>query len=341
MYNNQSVDDRVRGSVNHERYDVQSEGTGRRYLMKWSPQEDMKFYSKSRYGSPRMLSRSVPRKNKNLARIRINRSLNFDAGMAKRDLNFKSPNSSLDSICCDDANQLSEKQLSRSAKIMRALNLSSSLHISAKKKVNKTLNFDMSPSPKQLSSYSSSPCNIVHLNLSTSSPKITKTLHFDSSPAESNISSILGTSIDSIDENQNQTPSQRRRSAKKSLKYLTPLRKSSIVSSDFNGKSPMLRAELKEKIDNIIHVATPNLQPLKKSNRKPGFVKEVFFSTPRNLFDDFDDEDSGGSKTPNNNIRPIPGSMSAIKRNHKKVRRKFKKIILSFLQLQTFFLYIP
>ena len=321
MYNNQSLDDRMRGSVGHEGYDFQNEGTGRRFLMKWSPQEDMKFYSRSRYGSPRMLSKSVPKKNKNLARIRINRSLNFDAGIIpKRDLKFKSPNSSLDSICYEDDNLLPDKQLSRSAKIMRALNLSRSPHNAEKKKVNKTLNFDMSPSPKKLLSYSRSPCNIVHLNLSTSSPKINKTLNFDSSPAESNISSILGTSIDSIDENQNQTPSHRRRSAKKSLKYLTPIRKSNIGSSDVSRKSPLLRSDLKEKIDNIVQRATPNLHSLKKSNRKPGFVKEIFVSTPRNLFNDFDDEDQSGSKTPKNKFRLVPESMSAIKKSHKKVR---------------------
>ena len=316
MHNNQSLDDRVRGSVCNDGYGFHSEVTGNRYFMKWSPEEDTKYYSRSRYGSPRMLSKSVPRKNKNLARCRINRSLNFDAGISKTDLKFKSPNSSSDSICYDD-----EKQLTRSAKIMRALNLSTSPLSIEKKKVNKSLNFDMTPSPKRLLSYTTSPCNIIHLNLSTSSPKINKTLNFDSSPAESNISSILGTSVDSIDENQNQTPSQRSRNVKKSLKYLTPQRQMSIYSPNFNSRSPNLRTELKEKIDNIIQVTTPNLQSAHKSIKKSAIMEEIFVSTPRNLFNDFDNEDQGGSQTPKNKIRLIPESMSMIKKSHKKVCR--------------------
>lgn len=313
MYNNQSLDERIQGSVYNEGYDYRNEVSGNRYFIKWSPQEDMKFYSKSRYGSPRMLSKSMPRKNKNLARCRINRSLNFDAGIPKTNLKFKSPNTSLDSICCDE-----EKQLSRSAKIMKALNFGGSPINIGKNRVNKTLNFDFSPSPKRLLHYNGSPCNIVHLNLSTSSPKIGRSLNFESSPAESNISSILGTSIDSIDENQNQTPSQRRRSVKKSLKYLTPQRKTNDNTSDFAENSPMLRSELKEKIDNIIKISTPNVQLLKKSHKKPPFVKEIFVSTPRNLYNDFEDETSV-PKTPKNKIQLVPESRSAIKKSHKKV----------------------
>lgn len=331
MYNNQSLDERIQGSVcSNDNYNYNTnEISGNRYFMKWSPQEDMKFYSKSRYGSPRMLSKSVPKKNKNLARCRINRSLNFDAGLTKSDLKFKSsPNTSLDSICCDD-----EKQLSRSAKIMKALNFGSfgsgggidgsPISTIGKKKVNKTLNFNFSPSPKRLSYYNNrSPCNIVHLNLSTSSPKIGKSLNFEASPAESNISSILGTSIDSIDENQNQTPSERRRSVKKSLKYHnhhTPQRKTNNHPFDFIDKSPLLRSELREKIDNIIKISTPNKQTLKKTHKKSPFIKEIFVSTPRNLYNDFDDVASSGPRTPKNRIQLIPQSMSAIKKSHKKV----------------------
>ncbi|XP_043474079.1 uncharacterized protein LOC122506140 [Leptopilina heterotoma] len=315
MFNNQSLDERIQGSIfSNDGYDYRNESIGNRYFMKWSPQEEMKFYSKSRYGSPRMLSKSVPRKNRNLTRCRINRSLNFDTGLTKTELKFKnSPNTSLESICCDD-----DKQLSRSAKIMKALNFTPSPISVGKKKVNKTLNFDFSPSPNKLLNYNRSPCNIVRLNLSTSSPKIVKSLNFDSSPAESNISSILCTSIDSIDENQNQTPSQRRRSVKKSLKYnSTPLRK----EKEFVDKSPLLRSELREKIDNIIKISTPDVQKTVK-NKKP-FIKEVFVSTPRNLFNDFDDDDDNETKgpgTPKNRIQLIPESMSAIKRSHKKER---------------------
>lgn len=318
MFNNQSLDERIQGSIfNNDGYDYrnQLESIGNRYFMKWSPQEEMKFYSKSRYGSPRMLSKSVPRKNRNLTRCRINRSLNFDTGIAKSELKFKnSPNTSLESICCDD-----DKQLSRSAKIMKALNFTPSPISVGKKKVNKTLNFDFSPSPNKLLNYNRSPCNVVRLNLSTSSPKIVKSLNFDSSPAESNISSILCTSIDSIDENQNQTPSQRRRSVKKSLKYnSTPLRK----EKEFIDKSPQLRSELREKIDNIIKISTPDVQ--KSVKNKKVFIKEVFVSTPRNLFNDFDDDEADnetkGPGTPKNRIQLIPESMSAIKRSHKKER---------------------
>ncbi|XP_015596411.1 uncharacterized protein LOC107268290 [Cephus cinctus] len=315
MYNNQKAESSVNSLTSEEEFDFCNAETGQKFIIKWSPPEEVKFFSKTRYASPRVFSKSVPRRNKSLARYRINRSLNFDIGHGRSEGLFKSPNSTAGSSSTLDG----EKHLTRSAKIMRALNLKGSSFEAKTKRINKSLNFDLSPSPKRLLNSDKSSCDFDDA-IATSSPKLSKSLNNIDTSNDSSISNALGTSIESIDENQNQTPSQHHRTVKKSLNYLTPSTRKNIRSSpEFKRHSPMYRSEI---INNIMQIGmTPNLQSSKRTNSKlKKMNNEMTISTPRNLFNDFGDDENERPQTPENVFQVVPESMSAIKKSHKKER---------------------
>ncbi|KAI4502280.1 hypothetical protein M0802_002962 [Mischocyttarus mexicanus] len=291
-------------NLNNERKEQQ------KLLVNSTPPNHNRYFVRQSYTSPRIFK---SRRNKSLVCYRMNRTLSFDN--CKNDRVFKSPNSSSGSSSMDN-----EKHLSRSAKIMRALNFNGSPFYNQRKKIKKTLNFNLTPSPKKFSSVKSARDNI-NINLATSSPKINKTLNFDTSPSNSSTSSIFLTSFDSTDENQNQTPSQRNQKAKKLLDYITPKKRMYVSSPNMDISSPSLRLSLKEKIDDIVQMNRSPASLSFNQNRKAlNFNTRCNISTPRNLYADFSNDDDERPHTPENTIPIIPESMSAIKKSHKKER---------------------
>lgn len=316
MYKNKSLKKSFDDNNSEDDFDFCNTETGQKFAIKWSPSEDVKLISKHRFNGNRPISRSVPRKKRSLFQYRINRSLNFEIGTPRRETVFKSPNfDSEDSQICN------EKYLTRSAKILRSLNINFSPSNSRKKKINKTLNFDSSPSPKRIFSSSESIYHKESPDFDSNVnriPKINKTLNFSSSSNGSNLSNYLGSSIDSIDENQNQTPSHRNKNVKKSLNYLTPSPKLSSNAPRAINKTPMSREEF---INNLKHNAeTPDNRFSRESEKKSKHFEGISISTPRNLFQDFEDDDKEMRPvTPENVVLFVPESMSAIKKSHKKV----------------------
>ncbi|XP_046411297.1 uncharacterized protein LOC124175277 [Neodiprion fabricii] len=299
-------------------FDFCNTETGQKFTIKWSPTEDIRHISKHRFGSTRLLSRSVPRRKRSLFQYRINRSLNFEIGAPRRDTVFKSPN--FDS---DESPICNEKYLTRSAKILRSLNINYSPSNKRTTKINKALNFDLSPTPTKIFNSAENLCKKESPNFDSNvskTSKINKTLNFSSSSNSSNLSSCLGTSIDSIDENQNQTPSHRNRKVKKSLNYLTPSPKPNANLPRSVNKTPMSREEF---INNLKHNAeTPDFHIAKQSVKKSKQYDRMSVSTPRNLFQDFEDDDKDvRPTTPENIVQFVPESMSAIKKSHKKERQ--------------------
>ncbi|KAK2580048.1 hypothetical protein KPH14_012332 [Odynerus spinipes] len=313
MFNNQAISVTAKDNDRMEERHLNNERNEHKFFVNVSPHNESRCFLKRAYTSPRILSKSVPRKNKSFIRYRINRSLSFDN--TKNDCSFKSPNSSSGSSSFD-----SDKQLTRSAKIMRALNFNCSPFYNQRKKIKKTLNFNLTPSPKKFSNLKS-PRDSTNLNLTTSSPKINKTLNFDTSLSNSSTSSILLTSFESTDENQNQTPSQRNTKAKKLLNYVTPKRRMYVSSPDMDISSPSLRRSLKEKIDDIVQMSSsPTTHSFNRGRQLLNVSTRCNISTPRNLYTDFSDEDNERPCTPENTFSIVPESMSAIKKSHKKER---------------------
>lgn len=280
----------------------------------WSPLEKNDFSFKHRYIT---CSRSVPHKSKRLAKYRLSRSLNFDASVC----NSNSENSSFEE----------DKHLSRSAKIMRALNFNSSPSYYGKTKIKKSLNFNLTPSPKSFRHAKKGIRKSLSLNFNSPLSVPNKYLSLNDNPSDSANSSLLFSSSDSIDENQNETPLQQSTKEHEMLHYSTPnakyTRKSSCHSASF---TPLLRSRLKETIDNIVYVAaTPNSQSLKRVKGRTKYTNNITMNTSRNLLHEFHDKDDSRSCTPKNLICIIPESMSAIKRSHKKVRKGNSSISFS------------
>lgn len=313
MFNNQAISATAKDNDHMEEHCLSNEKNEHKFFVNVSPQNENRCFVKRSYTSPRIISKSMPWRNKGFIRYRINRSLSFDNG--KNDGLFKSPNSSSGSSSFEG-----DKQLTRSAKIMRALNFNCSPFCNQRKKIKKTLNFNLTPSPKKFLNHKSSR-DSTNINLTTSSPKINKTLNFDTSPSNSSTSSILLTSFESMDENQNQTPSQRNTKAKKLLNYVTPKKRMYVLSPDMDISSPSLRRSLKEKIDDIVQMSnSPVTHSFNRSRQLLNVSTHCNVSTPRNLYADFSDEDNERPCTPENTFSIVPESMSAIKKSHKKER---------------------
>lgn len=292
-----------------EEHSLSNERKELKFRTDLSPPNDNRYFLKRSYTSPRIFK---SRRNRGFVCYRMNRSLSIDN--SKNDRLFKSPNSSSGSSNADN-----EKHLTRSAKIMRALNFNCSPFYNQRKKIKKTLNFNLTPSPKKFSNLKSSRDNI-NFNLTTSSPKINKTLNFDTSPSNSSTSSIFLTSFDSMDENQNQTPSQRNKKAKKLLDYITPKKRMYVSSPNMDISSPSLRLSLNEKINDIVQMNCSPSHSFNQNRKALNFNTRCNISTPRNLYADFSNEDDERPHTPENTIPIIPESMSAIKKSHKKER---------------------
>nr|XP_003703344.1 PREDICTED: uncharacterized protein LOC100877396 [Megachile rotundata]XP_012140573.1 PREDICTED: uncharacterized protein LOC100877396 [Megachile rotundata] len=259
----------------------------------WSPLEENKYLFRQKYVS---CSNSVPRRNKRFIRYKISRSLNFDTNIHS---------SSSESSSFEE-----DKHLSRSAKIMRALNFNSSPSYYGKTKIKKSLNFNLTPSPKRFMPSKKSIRKALSLNFNSPLSVSNKFLNFDDNPNQSVNSSLVYSSSESIDENQNETPLQQNTKERGILHYSTP-------NTKLNKKSASsLRSQLKETIDNIICItATPNSQSMKRIKNR---LDEA--STSRNLFYELYDNSNDRPSTPVNVISIIPESTSAIKRSHKKER---------------------
>ncbi|XP_076664352.1 uncharacterized protein LOC143366830 isoform X2 [Andrena cerasifolii] len=294
--------------------DIHSKQLDKKCFLPWSPLEESKFLSKHRYVS---CSRSAPHKNKRFVRYKLSRSLYLD-------VNIHSSSS-------EDSSFVEDKHLSRSAKIMRALNVSSSRAYYERTKIKKSLNFNLTPSPKRFVPARKGIRKALSLSFTSPVFGSNKTLDYDDDPNDTTNSSLTFTSSESIDENQNETPSQRSTKGHRTLHYSTPntrLSRKSLCSTSF---APVLPSRLKETIDNVMCSSTPNSHSFKYIEGRPKCLDNIATNTSRNLFhefhggdDDDDDDDGDGDDnrphTPENFIRIIPESMSAIKRSHKKER---------------------
>ena len=296
-----------------EDYDnnIHSKPLDKKYFLPWSPLEESKFLLKHRYVS---CSRSAPHKNKRFVRYKLTRSLYLDVNIR----NSSSENGSF----------VEDKHLSRSAKIMRALNVSSSRAYYERTKIKKSLNFNLTPSPKRFVPARKGIRKALSLSFSPPVFGSNKTLDYDDDPNDTTNSSSIFTSSESIDENQNETPSQQSMKGHGTLHYSTPntrLSRKSLCSTSF---APVLPSRLKATIDNVMcSSTTPNSHSTKYIEGRSKCLDNIATNTSRNLFHEFhggdnddDDDDDNRPHTPENLIRIFPESMSAIKRSHKKER---------------------
>lgn len=292
-------------------YSIHSAELDRKCFLPWSPLEENKMLLKHRYIT---CSRSVPHRSKRFVQYKINRSLNFDVNIRSS----SSENSSFEE----------DKHLSRSSKIMKALNCNTSPSYYGRTKIKKSLNFNLTPSPKRFMPAKKGIRKSLSLNfgssLSGSNTPLSlsnKLLNNDDDSSDSVNSSLIFASSESIDENQNETPSQHSTKERETLHFSTPntkLSRKSLYSTHF---TPLLRSRLKESINNIVYIsATPNSQSLKCIKGRSKCLDNLVTNTSRNLFHEFHDNDDDRPCTPENLIRIIPESMSAIKRSHKKER---------------------
>lgn len=272
------------------------------------------FFMKNRLESSKVFYKSVTRRNKQLLQYKINRCLNFDLNFPRKDyLHHLSPNSNLDNSCSSMHKR--SRNLSRSAKIMRALSNDISLR-HRNESIKKSLNFDPSPSKTNSSDESTSVDSAINTSLHT--PDKSLGLNRNSTDISTS-SSVPTTSFESIDENQNRTPQQNRK-AIKVLSDTSDTKRSTDKSSSSSSIS-LLRSNMKERIDSITRNAqTPDFQCLKQSNRLKVSSCDIVASTPRNLLKEFNNgEEEDSPHTPENMMRLVPANMSSIKKSHKKV----------------------
>lgn len=299
---------------NQDNNNVMNSESKHNFFINWAPLNEKKFFLKHRYGSSRVLSKSVPRRNKSLFRYKINRSLNFDVIGSRKNSWSKSLNSSLDDGD-DSFKNKSLRDLSRSAKIMRALSLDQNLFRNMS--IKRSLNFDSTPSPEKSNSIGSSShtdsINITLSNSTTSSSLLGEFLKLDTNSSNSTANSTL----ESMDENQNQTPQQNRKMIKISNDRISDTKENESRSSC---STSLFRSSPKDNIGNMICMTqTPDLQCSKRNNRSRAVNYVIIASTPRNLFQEFDQNEDNRPCTPENVMRLIPQSISSIKKSHKKV----------------------
>ncbi|XP_023289420.1 uncharacterized protein LOC105700583 [Orussus abietinus] len=275
-------------------YDVEGD---RNLIDKRSPQEEMKYFTLGQYSSPLVLNKSMPRRNRSLVFHQTNRSLNFDGHL------LKSPHSM---FSC--SSPIGDKNLSRSAKIMRALNLDEASPCGLARKENKLSTLDSSPA-KSLSSFGS-PCYTEN-NRPNQCDKFDKILNFNISYGESNVDSLSGSSLNSFDENQNQTPLRRN---ERTIRILNHLNSNENVSTKHDKPIPDNHGG-----GNQFGVI-PNVQSIRKGEKMSKIEVNVTKRTPRNLFDDFNEDENERPRTPENVGQPVPENLSAIKKSHKKER---------------------
>ncbi|XP_032690967.1 uncharacterized protein LOC116853824 isoform X2 [Odontomachus brunneus] len=281
----------------------------------WTASDKKYFLIKHQFGSPKMLNRSATQRNRHLLRCKINRSLNFDFNFSRKNHSRRlSPNSMNHS--CFSMNKPS-RELSRSAKIMRALSSDISFR-NRNENIKKSLQFEFSSEKTNSSDESTSVESIVNTPVHTPD----KSLGFDKSSTDSSATSNApSVSSESIDENQNRTPQQIRKVGR--IVGDTSNTKRSASKSRSSGSrsssTSSLRSNMKEKIDSIIcNTRTPDFQYLKQYGMTSGYA--IAASTPRNLSKEFGNDEEDSPHTPENMIRLIPEGMSSIKKCHKKER---------------------
>ncbi|XP_078044478.1 uncharacterized protein LOC144473975 [Augochlora pura] len=289
-------DDKMKGSYNISNIEMEQ----KRYLP-WSPLEQNRFVRKHTYVS---CSKSVPRRNKHFVRYNMSKSLNSDKN-----------------VCCSSPENSSfeeDKRMSRSSKIMKALNFHTNLSHYGKTKIKRSLNFNLTPSPKRFSCAKKHTQKALRLSPLSASNKLSDLVK-DSNDCANN--SFAMSSTDSIDENQNETPLRRHAIQRETLHYSTPNAKLNTKSLFSVNSTPLLRGQLEKSIANIVRInpATPVSQSLKCIQGSSKRFDNSMTNTSRNLFHEFhDDDDDDRPQTPENVISIIPESMSAIKRSHKK-----------------------
>ncbi|KAG7196937.1 hypothetical protein KM043_000208 [Ampulex compressa] len=261
-------------------------------------------------------SKSVPRRTKSFVRYKISRSLNFDIGTLRSDVAYNSPNSSSDSGSYDE-----DRYLSRSAKIMRALNFTNKPSYCTTK-MKKALSFDSRSSPRKSLFVNIDGLKSFSPNLDASVASEIRDISSDEQSALDSLSGeMLVASSESIDENQNQTPSRQGTKNVHSLSCATPVMRTNRTIHDLSMIAPSLRIGLKERIDDLVRITTPLEQLPLQCKSHNGSTNNVAVATPRNLYRDFcEDEDGGRPSTPENTTCAIPESMSAIKKSHRKER---------------------
>lgn len=294
----------MKGNVRKDS-DVSPKVTHGMFINLRSPTEE-----KFQYKLPKTLNQQYLRKNKLQCRLHY-KIKKFDA--SNMDNSQLSPNSSL----ANDYLSL----FSRSAKIMKALSSNSHSFRNESVKTRKLLNFDSTPSPKQDSSYENSSSSI---DTDTSSTPLNSSM-IDST--DNNVSTV-----EAIDENQNKTPQQNRKQVKKSKR--TDLRENTHIWSRASRLMSLVDKEQREgrkETDKDANHKT--FQRFLLDSRSNELGRVITASTPRNLFQEFNQETDDRPNTPENIINIIPESISAIKKSHKKVCISFMLHVLLFLFL--------
>ncbi|XP_067205781.1 uro-adherence factor A-like [Linepithema humile] len=312
--------DKMEDSSSKDNNVMNSESKLNRLFINWTsltPLHEKSFFLKHRFGSPRLLSKSVPRRNKSLFQYKINRSLNFDLVSSRKHSWSKSPNSSLDDGDHSFNKDKSLRDLSRSAKIMRALSSDHNLLRHRNMSIKRSLNFDLTPSPEKSNSIDSN-SHMDSINVTLSSSATSSSLLGEFMKLETNSSnSTANSALESMDENQNQTPQQNRKMIKISNNRTSDAKEN--VSESESSCSTSSFQSPKDNIDNMLCMTqTPDLQCLKRDNRSRAFNCVIIASTPRNLFQEFDQNEDNRPCTPENIMRLIPQSISSIKKSHKK-----------------------
>ncbi|KYN37175.1 hypothetical protein ALC56_08966 [Trachymyrmex septentrionalis] len=266
-----------------------------------SPSED-KFLPHT-FKLPTTSTKHYPRKNRYLFQYKMAKSL-LDTTDTDT---WNSPNTSSD--CCI-YNSL--RMLSRSSKIMNAL---SSTHNSFRQDtvggIRKSLNFDSSPSPKGNSSYDENSTSSINTDTSSSILNL--------SSVDSTDSNVPMTSGESIDENQNQTPQQNRKSSYRiDIKDNMHIRSRTIYLMSLIGQQIDERRKKEAFNKNASYKSSHPFYSFNSFIRSKGPSLVIPVSTPRNLSQEFNQELDDRSHTPENIINVIPESINSIKKSHKK-----------------------
>lgn len=292
-------------------------------FVKWTPPREKHLYFRQRFGSPRMI-RSFPQRKRSLSYYKTRNFSTFDVVNVKGDASvFVSPKSSLGNSFQIDSNKLS-RELSRSAKIMKALTSSSSSLSHRHRSIRKSLNFSPNSSPRRRNNSSS-------IGSDSLSPMVPEKVRLDSTLTDSSASMLIA-SIESIDENQNQTPQHSR----KITNTLTDTTPKIAKTADTATSKLKLRSKLKERIDSLVNTVETPRNSFSRSNID-GCV--ILASTPRELSHDINQDENNRSQTPEN-IMLIPQTMSAIKKSHKKVMYTLFNIFQLIFFLVFFFSFI-
>ncbi|XP_012055130.1 PREDICTED: putative histone-lysine N-methyltransferase 1 [Atta cephalotes] len=259
-----------------------------------SPSED-KFLP-YKFKLPRASTKHYPRKNRYLFQYKMAKSLIVDTDT------WNSPNASSDCYCIS---YKSLRMLSRSGKIMNAL---SSAHSSFRQDtvgIRKSLNFDSSPSPKENSSYDENSTSSINTDTSSSVLNL--------SSIDSTDSNVPMTSGESIDENQNQTPQQNRKSS-----YRIDIKDNMHIRSRTIYLMSLVERQKEATHKNASHGSSHPFCSFNPFTGSKGASRVITASTPRNLSQEFNQELDNRSHTPENIINVIPESISSIKKSHKK-----------------------